>query len=42
MAFKEKLEFFSTVFLKNPPISDFIKIRPVRGELFHVGGPADT
>ena len=36
-----KLEFFSTDFRNKAHISNFIKIHPVRAELFHAGGRTD-
>jgi len=38
-----KLEFSRLVFgKKNPQISNFMKIRPVKAELFHADGWTDT
>jgi hypothetical protein len=35
-----KLEFTQQIF-ENPPISNFMKIRPVGAELFHMEGSTD-
>jgi hypothetical protein len=36
-----KLEFSRQKFKKNPPISNFMKIRPAKAELFHADGETD-